>query len=184
MPGLRKDSAVVWHAARGGLNARALRRFPRALANVGAPCPQVRAKSKFWYFIRQFKRIKRMNGEIMACNEVRRPLPWALARQWVASGATGFRRGQAGQRTQPVGCREELRAGEGKRLPGRVGAGRPTGPVLTTPCPARPCADLREEAAEGEELRHLDALQQPHRPDQHVQGVPGRDADGRRVADV
>jgi len=71
----------------------------------------VRAKSKFWYFIRQFKRIKRMNGEIMACNEVRRPLPWALV-----GGATGFRRGQAGQRTQPVGCREELRAGEGKRL--------------------------------------------------------------------
>jgi hypothetical protein len=32
---------------------------------------QVRAKSKFWYFIRQFKRIKRANGEVMACNEVR-----------------------------------------------------------------------------------------------------------------
>merc|ERR1719253_939499 len=31
---------------------------------------EVRAKSKFWYFIRQFKRIKRMNGEIMACNEI------------------------------------------------------------------------------------------------------------------
>ena len=28
------------------------------------------AKSKFWYFIKRFKRVKRINGEIMACNEV------------------------------------------------------------------------------------------------------------------
>ena len=31
---------------------------------------EVKAKSKFWYFIRQFKRIKRANGEILGVNEV------------------------------------------------------------------------------------------------------------------
>ena len=31
---------------------------------------EVVAKSKFWYFIKRFKRVKRINGEIMACNEV------------------------------------------------------------------------------------------------------------------
>ena len=32
---------------------------------------QVVAKSKYWYFIKQFKRVKRANGEIVAVNEVR-----------------------------------------------------------------------------------------------------------------
>jgi hypothetical protein len=31
---------------------------------------QVVAKSKYWYFIKQFKRVKRANGEIVAVNEV------------------------------------------------------------------------------------------------------------------
>ena len=74
----------------------------------------MRAKSKFWYFIRQFKRIKRMNGEIMACNEVRRPLPWALAWRWVAEA----RRGSGGGRLDSArpSAAAKLRAGEGKRL--------------------------------------------------------------------
>ena len=32
---------------------------------------QVVAKSKFWYFISLFKRVKSAHGEIMALNEVR-----------------------------------------------------------------------------------------------------------------
>eukprot|EP01048_Picozoa_sp_COSAG05_P030482 COSAG05_NODE_10608_length_556_cov_0.746171_1_plen_101_part_00 len=94
---------------------------------------QVKAKSKYWYFISLFKRVKRINGEILCINEVsQRSMCFGLflGRMLdVARWAHGF------------------------------------------------CAliDFRAEAAEGEELRHLDAIQQPYRPDQHVQGVPGRD---------
>lgn len=31
---------------------------------------QVKAKSKYWYFISLFKRVKRINGEILCINEV------------------------------------------------------------------------------------------------------------------
>jgi large subunit ribosomal protein L18Ae len=30
----------------------------------------VRAKSKFWYFLRKLNKIKRANGEILSCTEV------------------------------------------------------------------------------------------------------------------
>jgi hypothetical protein len=56
--------------------------------------PQVKGKSKFWYFIRQFKRIKRANGEILSVNEVRVPLqvpdgaPLVLVVVVVAGGAS------------------------------------------------------------------------------------------------
>lgn len=42
----------------------------RVALTMVVPALQVKAKSKFWYFIRLFKRIKRANGEIMSCNEV------------------------------------------------------------------------------------------------------------------
>jgi large subunit ribosomal protein L18Ae len=31
---------------------------------------QVRAKSKFWYFLRKMRKIKKANGEILSVNEV------------------------------------------------------------------------------------------------------------------
>lgn len=31
---------------------------------------EVRAKSKFWYFLRRLNKIKKANGEILACSEV------------------------------------------------------------------------------------------------------------------
>ena len=38
----------------------------RIFANDG-----VRAKSKFWYFLRKLNKIKRANGEILSCSEVK-----------------------------------------------------------------------------------------------------------------
>jgi len=43
---------------------------------------------------------------------------------------------------------------------------------------------LREEADHGEELRHLGAVPVEDRVPQHVQGVPGRDSERGRGADV
>eukprot|EP00898_Chlorokybus_atmophyticus_P002823 jgi/Chlat1/3541/Chrsp23S03798 len=31
---------------------------------------EVRAKSKFWYFLRKIKKVKKSNGQILACNEI------------------------------------------------------------------------------------------------------------------
>jgi large subunit ribosomal protein L18Ae len=33
-------------------------------------CNSVQAKSRFWYFIRFLKNVKKANGEIMACDQV------------------------------------------------------------------------------------------------------------------
>ena len=38
----------------------------RIFANDG-----VRAKSKFWYFLRKLNKIKKANGEILSCSEVK-----------------------------------------------------------------------------------------------------------------
>ncbi len=32
---------------------------------------EVRAKSKFWYFLRRLNKIKKANGEILSCSEVK-----------------------------------------------------------------------------------------------------------------
>ncbi|KAL0918372.1 hypothetical protein M5K25_010376 [Dendrobium thyrsiflorum] len=32
---------------------------------------EVRAKSKFWYFLRKLKKVKKSNGQVLAINEVR-----------------------------------------------------------------------------------------------------------------
>ncbi|MBA0704698.1 hypothetical protein Golax_016940 [Gossypium laxum] len=31
---------------------------------------EVRAKSKFWYFLRKLKKVKKSNGQVLAINEV------------------------------------------------------------------------------------------------------------------
>ena len=32
---------------------------------------EVGAKSRFWYFLKKYKKVKKANGEVIACNEVR-----------------------------------------------------------------------------------------------------------------
>ena len=34
------------------------------------PFPQVRAKSKFWYFLRKLRKVKKANGQVVACHEI------------------------------------------------------------------------------------------------------------------
>ncbi|PNH05158.1 60S ribosomal protein L18a [Tetrabaena socialis] len=43
----------------------------------------VKAKSKFWYFLRKLRRVKKANGQIVSCNEVGSHAGgWGLGRRW------------------------------------------------------------------------------------------------------
>ena len=35
---------------------------------------EVGAKSRFWYFLKKYKKVKKANGQVIACNEVRKRL--------------------------------------------------------------------------------------------------------------
>ena len=47
---------------------------------------EVVAKSRFWYFLRKLKKVKKANGEIIGVNVVRVITMWSLAAVQVAGG--------------------------------------------------------------------------------------------------
>jgi len=46
---------------------------------------EVVAKSRFWYFLSQLRKVKKANGEIVTLNQVRRLLLYAISRKWAAA---------------------------------------------------------------------------------------------------
>jgi len=45
---------------------------------------EVVAKSRFWYFLSQLRKVKKANGEIVTLNQVRLLL-YAISRKWAAA---------------------------------------------------------------------------------------------------
>ena len=38
----------------------------------------VQAKSRFWYFLKKFSKVKKASGEVVACNEIYEKHPWTV----------------------------------------------------------------------------------------------------------